>query len=389
MFIKLIRWFRGYVRFEVVGRFPERFMNLCMRQGRLLFDAGPENGTFRGCLFLSDYKEIRPIARRSGVRLRVCERYGLPFALCKYRGRAGLVVGAVLFLIISLVMQNFIWTLEINGADTISKSYLLAKLRECGVYTGAYKGNADFFAAERKLMQEIEDIGWMSINDLGTSVEVEIEEKERVPEIIQSDVPCNIKAECDAVILSMNVKNGSTKLVPGSAVIEGQLLVSGIIENESEEVSYVHADAIVTAQTYHTVKEEINKSGVYIKPYETLSRSNLRFLWFSVPVSVTSVNGAYTSRLVSQRLCLNSRKLMLGKDTEYCTVYRDCEYSYTKEQIDELFNVKDYMYRLFSLSECTEIKASCSVSETKTSATAYIKYTCVEDIACKENIIVN
>ena len=389
MFIKLIRFLRGYVRFEVLGRFPERFMNLCMRQGRLLFDAGPDNGVFKGCLFLSDYKEIRSVARRSGVKLRVCERHGLPFALKKYKERKGLLAGAVLFLVVSLVMQNFVWSLDINGVESLSETYLRSVLKKYGVYEGAYMGSIDFAETELRLMQEIEEIGWMSINNMGTSIEIEIQEKEQVPNITPSDVPCNIKAERDGIILSMNIKNGSTKLSPGSAVIKGQLLVSGVTVNALNLTHFVHADALITAQTWHSVTETVTKSGVYSKPCDTVKRSSLKFLWFSLPCSLSSVKGTYTSRVESKRLNLNSKTLLVGKDTEYCTIYKDCEYMLTKEKTDELLNIKDYMYRLFTLSECTEITASSSVSETDDKATLYIKYTCVEDIAHKENIIVN
>ena len=389
MFIKLIRWLRGYVRFEVVGRFPERFMNLCMRQGRLLFDAGPDNGKFRACLYLSDYMQIRCVARKSGVKLKVKERHGLPFALKKYKLRSGLFAGMVMFMIISFVMQNFVWTLQINGVETISETYLRSHLKKYGVFEGGFKGAIDYSGAEIKLMQEIEEIGWMSINDLGCCVQVEIEEKEEVPQITQTDVPCNIKAECDGIILSMNVKNGSTKLVPGSAVIKGQLLVSGVTEIMPEKTQFVHADAQITAQTWYSITEVVSKSGVYSKPCDVFERSSLRFLWFNIPFAVKSVKDGYTSRVTSERLKLNSQTLLAGKDTEYGTAYTCCEYTLSSDQIQNIINVKDYMYRLFNLNECMEITASSSVSETEAKSTAYIKYTCVEDIAYKENIIVN
>jgi len=389
MLIKLIRWIKGYVRFEIKGRFPERFINLCLRQGRILFDTGPMDSTFMGCLLISDYRDIRRFAKRSGVVLRIRERHGLPFFLQKHRSRSGLVVGGVLFLAIVVLMQNFVWTIDINGLETLSETQIRSLLREKGLYEGAYKGNLNVYSIQRKIMGEVDEIGWMSINVSGTKIEAEIKEKAPIPEMEQTDIPCNLKADRDGIILSMNVKQGATRFKVGSGVLKGQTLVSGILPNNEKGASLVHADADVIAATEHTITKSVNRVGMYNKPVEVIKRCNLRFLWMLVPYNFSSAPEPYTSRVVVEKVNMNSTDIFLGRVTEYCTLYETNEYSLDDEQTKELLNAEDYLYRLFSLKDCLKIEATMSVSMLSDKGTAYIKYSCQEDITEKEMIVVN
>ena len=87
--IKFIRWIRGYVLFEIKGKFPERFINLCVRRGISLFNPMPKGGAIVASMLLCDYKHIKVIARKCGVTLRIKERFGLPFLCARYTPATG------------------------------------------------------------------------------------------------------------------------------------------------------------------------------------------------------------------------------------------------------------------------------------------------------------
>ena len=316
MLIRLIRWFRGYVRFEITGRFIERFINLSIMQGRMLFDTEPSKGRVMASLLISDYKEIRPLAHRVKVKLKIRERHGLPFLISRYRSRKGLATGAALYIVIVLIMQCFMWTVDINGVDSLNEPYIRHLLYENGVYPGAIKFNINFHAVERDIMKKIEKIGWMSINLRGTKVEVELEEKSDIPSVVPADTPCNIKAKYDGIILQMNVKEGSTNLKAGSAVMQGQLVVSDVTKNANEQINLVHADAQIIAATEHTYSTSINISGVYNKSADIAKRPSFLFLGAKIPYVFSSVKDPYTSRGVTEKRCLNSTKLQVGRLTE-------------------------------------------------------------------------
>lgn len=389
MFIRFLRWLKGYVAFEIKGRFPERFLNICIKYGIFIFDSGPEEGKFYGSLLLSDYRVIRPLAHKARVVLRIKSKRGLPFLLNRYKHRKGLLAGGIVFLVIIIFMQSFVWTVKITPTKTLSETYVRNILRENNLKEGSFKAALNLYAVERKIMEKEQDISWMSINIMGTKAEVEVREKVPVPEIAQADIPCNIKAERDGVILDMNVKQGSTLLTKGSAVTQGQLLISGIIKNSLDELFYVPADGSVIAETTRGLSLEAETKGVYKKPTDIVKRSNLSFFWLRIPLSLSSLEDEYTSRIVSEKVMLNDTFIELGKKTEYCTVYEDTEYDLSDERAEGLLRTEDYLYRLFALKECRNITADISTASQKDKFIMYIKYICVEDITRKEEIIVN
>ncbi len=387
--IKLIRWLRGYVVFELKGKFPERFINVCARLGVSLFNPVPMGRSIRGSMLLCDYKNIRAIARKCGVSLRVKERHGLPFLLTEYRARFGLLAGAAAFAVIIVIMQSFVWTVEINGLCTVSAVEFAETLEEAGVTVGAFKGSLDLQGIQRKVMQDVEEIGWMSINIIGTKAEVEIKEKDKKPEIQDTKTPCNIKASTDGIIVSMNTKNGKAVVPVGSAVKKGQLLVSGVVENSLQNINFVHSDAQITARTTRQFVFETKLCGVYKAVEDTALRHRFDFLWFSVPVSVSPVSGDYCARVVTQKLILNNTAVPCGISSQYCTVYRDTAFALDEKSREEVVAAEESLFRLFALSECETIDVSQKSQVVDDVYKVSVSYICTEDIGVKENFVVN
>ena len=388
--VKLIRWLRGFVVFELKGKFPERFINICARFGISLFDPIPHGRTITGSMLLCDYKNIRAVARKCGVVLRVKERHGLPFLFAKYRSRSGLLAGAAAFVVIIIVMQSFIWTVEINGLDSVSAVEFAETLKESGVSVGAFKGSLDLQAIQRKVMQEVEDIGWMSINILGTKAQVEVKEKDGKPEILNDNTPCNIKAYTDGIIVSMNIKNGKAVVPVGSAVKKGQLLVSGIVENALQNVNFISSDAQVVAATTKQNTFEAKLRGTYKSGADTALRHRVDFLWLSVPVSFSPVSGEYSSRNITNRLFLNNTSLPCGYTSQYCTMFENKAYTLDEGSRDDVIAAEEALFRLFVLKDCESAEITSSSSSIDgDDYKVDVSYTCTEEIGYKENIIVN
>ena len=85
LFVHLIRFLCGYVRFRATGGFPERFINLCSRENIPLWDISGGKEVLYAKTTIRGYHRLRSCARKSGMRPRVSERYGLPFLLHRHR----------------------------------------------------------------------------------------------------------------------------------------------------------------------------------------------------------------------------------------------------------------------------------------------------------------
>ena len=163
MLVQLIRFFRGYVDFTANGKFPERFLNITSRYGINLWNAKPSKHSINASMYISDYRKIRLAAKKSGVKTRINAKHGLPFFANKYKPRIGIPIGAAAGIILILVLSNFIWSVSVTGAQTVSETKIKQVLSEYGVKTGGYKNNLDVDKIERDTMLEIDEIGWMSV----------------------------------------------------------------------------------------------------------------------------------------------------------------------------------------------------------------------------------
>ena len=83
----LMHSLQGTVQLEMKGFSPERFLNLCSLNGIEIWDLVYEDGRCRLSMRLPDFWKIRAFARKSGVRVKVTKRSGLPFFVEKNRKR--------------------------------------------------------------------------------------------------------------------------------------------------------------------------------------------------------------------------------------------------------------------------------------------------------------
>ncbi len=286
-------------------------------------------------------------------------------------------------------MQSFVWTIEVNGIVTISESSFREALREEGLSCGTFKSGVDLSTLQRSIMKDTKEIGWMSVNIIGTKAEVEIKEKEFKPHILEASVPCNIKAQRDGVILRMNTKYGTAVMSPGSAVIKGSLLVSGVLENPSGEVSFVHADAQVIAQTQRAHTFVVEKTGEYMYPDETAKRYKLNVFWLNIPIKFESLGDDFTSRLEAKYCYLNETRMPFGLITEHCLSYKRTPFEANSTFAENILTADDYLCRLFSLAQCESVACEKHFSENETQFKLDVLYECTEDIAMPENFIVN
>lgn len=389
MLLQLIRFLRGFVTFKIIGRFPERFINLSLKSGIGIFDAKPEGGVLYASMVISDYRVIRPIARRTGVRLKIISRHGLPFVIYRHRHRWGIVVGALLFLVISIVMQNFVWTIELNGAETLSETAVLNTLCDAGFSVGKFKGSFDLHKIERKLLLEFDEIGWMSINLMGTHAEVEIKEKALVPDSEYSSNYSNIKASADGIILSTNVRRGTAEVTAGSAVSKGQLLVSGMYINALDELHFVDADAEIIAKTTYNFTATVDEATKCFMPNEKSQRSSLSFLWFDLPVSFTPEVVPFSSFTESKQLHLYENPVPLTQHTEHLCSYKQTTKNLTDKEAENILNTDLALFKLFNLNEAIIVSEESDLFKHGGTYTLSTKVICNEDIAVKENLVVN
>ena len=386
--LRFLRYTRGYVRFTVSGKYPERFLNITARNRVRLWEVRREKARFCACMYSADYKKIRTLAKDAGVVLRVTEKYGLPTFLARFRDHSGVLIGASAFIIAVFVMSQFIWSVDITGLDTLGTVETKELLREHGLYVGAFKPSIDDQALSRELMLECHEIGWMAVNIEGSYASVEIKEEAPAPEVEDISYPCNIKAKRDGVIRRLEVKDGDTALTEGSGVIAGQLLVSGVMGSEEKGYRLVHARAQVMAETTHEARFSVpENAAVWQRGEDTAAQGSVKLLGWKIPYRFGAVNSPYavTQERTEAPAPLGVQlPLSRIKTTVYAMESREEELD--DNSAKELLMKRSRLYELFTLSDCTVEKRDQRMIHADGEYTIYVTYTCEEDIAYQEEI---
>ena len=388
MLLRFLRFCRGWVRFSVTGRYPERFINITSRSRVRLWEVLREKEGFTACMYRSDYRRIRPLARGAGVRLKLSEKGGLPYYLNRWRDRAGVLIGACVFILTVFFMSLFIWSVDVTGLETVSRTDMDAVLRENGLYVGAFKPALNAQQIARNILLQRHEVGWMAVNITGSYASVEIKEEAPAPEVEDIYTPCNVKAKCDGVILRIEAGEGETVMKEGSGVIEGQLIVSGVRTDEQGASRLVHADARVTARTTRQASFSTPETVTTLCPDgESAVRRSLMLFGLRAPYRFGAVDSPYSAvDSVTESPCPLGITLPVGVTTDRVSGLTFRGITLDNDSSEELLKREALLYETFCLPECVIETRDYRLSREDGVYTLKASYTCVEDIAVQEPI---
>lgn len=385
MLLGIIRFFRGNVDFTASGKFPERFINITAKNGVNIWNPVPAKNAISASMYLSDYKKIRTLAKKSRVKTKITAKHGMPFIVNRYKARTGLFAGAVFGIILCIFLSNFIWSVKISGTEEISNTYLESLLSDNGISVGVWKNNLDVDQIERNIQRKCGDVRWMSINITGSLVTVEVKETYKKPKLDTSKNPCNVKAVKDGVITRIQAYNGKPVVTKGSGVVNGQVLVSGLDETKQGDMRYLRANAKVFADITEQRTLSIPKKITYSTATDNyVDRKNFRFLWIDFPCNLAFESYENSvSTVHGENLFINDVVLPVGfkiqTDRELVTE----DYTISKSSAQEIVKTDCILYEIFAKSESTVVSRNISVKENKSGYNFTADYIFNENIACQ------
>lgn len=273
--IELFRSIKGYIIFTAYGGFSERFINLCMRSRVPVFDTLCHEKEISAKIFPEDFRKLRKIARKTGVRIKVKDRKGLPFFIKRHNHRCGLIFSLVFFILFSVIMNRFLWCIDASGSVRYSSEQIKEAARSVGIKEGIFIPSFDEGAAARGIYRCFDNnLSWVTVNFKGSKCFIEVRDSDSsLRENTESKQPCNIIADFDGVILSDETYSGIKITNKGSAVKKGDLLISGVMENPDFSATYYPAKGNFTAMRENkdavsfSLKEKLKSYSSYKNKY--------------------------------------------------------------------------------------------------------------------------
>lgn len=268
--IALLKYLRGYVRIKVWGTSPERFMNLCSNKDILLWDITKDRDAYYMCIHLESFYRLRGIVRKTGTKVAILKRYGLPFLLPELFRRKIFMFGLSFSILFWIISSFFVWDIELEGNYSITDDLFYSFLDEQYVVIGMKKNSLDIENLEKEIRKAFTQITWTSAKLDGTKLIISVKENDApiLEEEISATTGKDLVAEYNGTIVSMIVRKGVPQVAIGDVVEKGAILVEGKIpilndDGTVREYQYVQSDAdiIMEYQQVIQLKQEVD----YIK----------------------------------------------------------------------------------------------------------------------------
>ena len=351
-FIRLLRLICGCVGFYAEGGFPERFINLCSMHGIPLWGLNTHNGRIFAYTTLNGYMKIRECAVKSGMRLRHTKTVGMPFFADRYRRRAGVLCGIGVFFAVIGILSGMVWTIDITSNSKVSDEEILAVLAEAGLKPGVFKDSINAPEIRFFALSQLPDVTYLTVNLIGSSVQVDVTERVDKPEIPADETPCDVISAVDGQLAVLELYSGTKLHSVGEAVSKGEVLVGGFAELADGSVRFQHAAA------YAVINTQINLNSNTAYPTTTLYRQDeekhttLHFFGLDIPLFIFTK--AEPDCVHSSYLTVNNVRLPVGFTQKIYTSFSEKKLVYNKEY-HALSTAEDYFIQKNDLIGGAEI----------------------------------
>lgn len=349
MLVRLLKYLKGYVKIKVEGYSPERLLNLCNVHKILLW--GVENHEFVYEMYVSikDYKRMRTLARKTGTKIILLEKHGLPFFLHKFRKRKMFFAGILICIAGIYVLSLFVWNIHLEGNVTQNNQEILEYLDSLGVSHGTRKSEIICENIETKLRSRYPNMLWVSAEMRGTRIMIQI--KENTDEDIISSIelkentPASIVTEQAGIVESIIVRQGTPVVSGGDEVSAGQTLVEGyyVIKNDGGEIigyEEVPADAdiyIVSTEKYEDSFSLKYKSKIYTERKRLGIRLTILDKYYEFVPKIPFEKCEKVPELKEIHITENFY-LPFSIELDWYLEYVEEEKKYTKEELIEIAN---------------------------------------------------
>lgn len=347
--VEFLKYVRGYLRIRVSGFSPERFMNLCSNKGILLWKIEREGDVYYMNIHLDGFRALRPIVRKTGTKVAVLERCGLPFFLPKLFRRKAFIGGLMLAVAFWMISSLFIWDIQTAGNYRITDDVFHTFLREQQVAVGMKKSGLDIGALEKEIRRTFPEITWASARLSGTKLLIEIKEND-APIIAQqaaAEKGSELVTDYDGTIVAIIVRSGVPMVKVGDAVAKGDVLVAGNVPVYNEDATvreYLYVDADADIWLEHAMSFSARLPFDYIqKEYtgRTRKRFYLRIGNYEWKMPQESPFLVYDSLIRESRpLVFEKLSIPVYQGSYTYREYKNVEHEYTLEQAETMLSEK-------------------------------------------------
>ena len=272
VFGKVVDYFTGSVKIYADSSNKRELINFMVREKiDASFIADKENGGVYTELSPKILKKLAPALDKSGIIVYIINIYGFGRFMSRYRNRYGFFIGTVLFFLLLWISTLFVWKIDIEGTELLSKEQVREELKDMGVYSGKLLSDIDRNTVKNIFLSKHPEFSHVSVNFKGTTVSLAVKETETRPD----EAPFGFSmlvAKSDGVVRSILVYEGSAAVKEGAVVREGDVLITGMISGSGLQIT--DTPLLRFGNARGSVKAEVSCKAEVTVPYsETTQRT--------------------------------------------------------------------------------------------------------------------
>ena len=273
----------GYRVLRLDRQWAAELMTLCGRRGIVCRNPRFEGGSFFVSCGWHSTKRLLAACEEQGIPVEIHVQRGVPSLICRYHRRAGILVGSLAFAAVLFFSGRVVWSVRVEGNETLRDEDVAEALKECGLSVGRPIRELDTAMIENQILIGSDEISWISINMIGTVARVEIRETVPFPEE-ERYMAANLVAARSGKIEWLEDVRGNVAIRVGDSVGEGDLLVGGIYEIPNGGLRTTCARGKVFARTERTFEVKIPLMDTK-KSYTGVSKTKKSLIFFEKEIN--------------------------------------------------------------------------------------------------------
>lgn len=258
---RLLLLARGQVRVRVTGVSLPRFLNVCASHSLTLrrMERTAWNEMY-ATLSVADFRALRGCMGRTGCRVHIVRRRGLPFVSARLRPRYALWGGLCMLALLCWVLYAHVWAIEPHIDPTLPRAEILRQLDALGVRVGMRCGALDAKRIRWQILQQQPEISFFALNLQGNRLTVEARAAKPHTELLDGRAVTKVVAARSGVIHTVRAQEGQPTVRAGDVVRTGDTLISGLVPPTAEGGEYHLAHARGQVQAYTAYQKTVSRA---------------------------------------------------------------------------------------------------------------------------------
>ncbi len=185
------------------------------------------------CVYKKDSEKVFAILSKTWYN-KLIKFGGLYGFFSNIRKRIGFVIGAVLFLMLSYVSKNFVFSVDIIGEKPENKIYVEKNLSSFGIEKFCNFNNLETEKIKERILDDLDTVSFATLEKSGNRLIIRLFERDEGAKINNLNSK-SLVSTASGKLIRLNVYSGTANKLVGDEVFLGDELISGKVSTDMGE----------------------------------------------------------------------------------------------------------------------------------------------------------